>query len=473
MRVHLRVTALFLAIAGALTVVSLFGQLDFHIEAFEARLGISFFDHGYTKLVLPPVGEIRARTHKTPLQVSITLNNIDLDLLKTMLKESPDQAVLLARVREEMSKTLLTFIGRLIFLSALGGALGIVFLHKKGVLPYLKGAFTGVFLVSSLLAGTYFTFDQDKFVNPEYRGILKAAPWMMGFVQEGLVKVNTLSQQMKVMADNLYTLFEKIDSLQGLGTINGEIKVLHISDLHNNPAGLRLVEEVTRTFGVDMVVDTGDITDFGSPLENHLLERLAKLKVPYVVTLGNHDSAQTMNKLSTFPNVIMVNNREVTVKGLRIAGIFDPAALTVDVVPPPTETMEKYVERLVTLLSGLDHTPDMLLVHSPRMAVKFAGKVPLVLFGHDHHYSSRQRKGTILNDAGTTGAAGLQGLQSSKEIPYSLYLLHFNRRPGQGYQLIAADLLRVSNLESGFTLERKVFTQEATLSTATYSERRP
>ncbi|MDA8233249.1 MAG: metallophosphoesterase [Clostridia bacterium] len=473
MKIYPRLGALVLAMAGALILVSFFGQLDFHIEAFEARLGISFFDHGYTKLVLPPIGEIRARTHQTPLQINITLKNIDLNLLKAMLKESPDRAALLAKVEEEMRKTIIFFVGRIFFLSALGGALGILALHRRGVLPYLKGAAAGVVLVAALLATTWFTFDQHRFVNPEFRGILKAAPWMMGFVQEGLVKVNTLSKQMEVMADNLYTLFEKIDKLQAFGAVNGRLKVLHISDLHNNPAGLRLAEEVARTFAVDMVIDTGDITDFGSPLENHLLERLAQLKVPYVVTLGNHDSAQTMERLKKFPNVTLVNDREVNVKGLRMAGIFDPAALTVDVVPPPSETMEKYVGKLKDLLAGLDHVPDLLLVHNPRMARKFTGKVPVVLFGHTHRYSVRQAQGSVLINAGTTGAAGLQGLQSAKEIPYTLYVLHFNPRPGQGYQLIAADLLRVANLESGFTLERKVFIQEDAVSDVTSVERRP
>ncbi|MHB8171633.1 MAG: metallophosphoesterase family protein [Thermincolia bacterium] len=468
-----RLGAIVLAMCGALILVSLFGQLDFHIEAFEARLELSFFDHGYTKLVIPPVGEISAKTHQTPLKVSLTLKNIDLDLLKAMLKESPDRAALLATIKEEMNRTLLFFVVRILFLSALGGALGILALHRRGIMPYLKGAAVGVILVAGLLASTWFTYDQQRFVNPEYRGILKAAPWMMGFVQEGLVKVNTLSKQMEVMADNLYSLFEKIDQLQAIGTVNGQLKVLHISDLHNNPAGLRLAEEVARTFAVDMVIDTGDITDFGSPLENHLLERLAQLKVPYVVTLGNHDSAQTMDKLKGFPNVIMVNQREVTVKGLRIAGIFDPAALTVEIVSPPAETMEKYVEKLKQLLASLNHVPDVLLVHNPRMAREFIGKVPLILFGHTHRHSLRQTRGTVMINAGTTGAAGLQGLQSPKEIPYSLYVLHFNQRPGQGYQLIAADLLRVSNLESGFTLERKVFAQEAATSAVTSVERRP
>jgi len=473
MRLYLWVATLLVAVVSALTVVSTFSQMDFHIGAFEVRLGLRVLDHGYTKIMLPPVGEISARTHKTPVEVSLTLNNIDLQLLKSMLKESPNKDLLLAKVKGEMKDILRHFVERLIFLSALGGAVGVLLLRPKGIVPYLTGALAGTIVVSALLAVTYYTYDQDRFNNPEYRGVLKAAPWMMGFVQQGFVKVDTWSKQMEVMADNLYTLFEKVDSLQAIGSVNGKLKLLHISDLHNNPAGLRLVEEVVRTFNVDMVLDTGDITDFGSPLENHLLERLAKLKVPYIVTLGNHDSAQTMEKLKAFPNVIMLNNREVRVKGLRIAGIFDPAALTADVVPPPSETLGKYINQLNGLLNKLDHVPDILMVHSPRMAINFAGKVPLILNGHDHHYSTRQLKGTSIVDAGTTGAAGLRGLQSTREVPYSLYLLHFNQRPKQGYQLLAADLLRVSNLESGFTLERKVFPQESTLSTVSHIERRP
>ena len=41
------------------------------------------------------------------------------------------------------------------------------------------------------------------------------------------------------------------------------------------------------------VLDTGDITDWGSQPENRLITRVGTYDVPYVYIRGNHDSAAT------------------------------------------------------------------------------------------------------------------------------------------------------------------------------------
>ena len=47
--------------------------------------------------------------------------------------------------------------------------------------------------------------------------------------------------------------------------------LLHVSDLHLNPAGFDLMRQVVDQFQVDGVLDTGDITDWGSAPENQLI----------------------------------------------------------------------------------------------------------------------------------------------------------------------------------------------------------
>ena len=68
---------------------------------------------------------------------------------------------------------------------------------------------------------------------------------------------------------------------------------LHVSDLHLNPSGFDLVRQVVDQFHVDAVLDTGDITDWGSQPENGLITSVGSLGVPYVYIRGNHDSATT------------------------------------------------------------------------------------------------------------------------------------------------------------------------------------
>lgn len=87
------------------------------------------------------------------------------------------------------------------------------------------------------------------------------------------------------------------------------------------------------------------------------------------------------------------------------------------------------------------------------MARPLAGKVPVVLNGHDHRLSVREAEGTTWIDAGTSGAAGIRGLEERKEVPYSMVLLYFARN-AEGYRLRTIDTLEVRGRSAGFTLNR-------------------
>ncbi len=73
-----------------------------------------------------------------------------------------------------------------------------------------------------------------------------------------------------------------------------------------------------------MVVDTGDINDWGSQPEASFVDSISTLRVPYVYIRGNHDSATTAAAVARQPNAIVLDEQVATVGGLTIAGIGDP-----------------------------------------------------------------------------------------------------------------------------------------------------
>src|SRR5690554_2531933 len=79
-----------LSLIGALFFMSFFGQMNFNFEALEFSIAIQIFDHGYTDFKITPIGTIRAKTHIAPLKLTIGLENIDINLLQSMLNSSPD-----------------------------------------------------------------------------------------------------------------------------------------------------------------------------------------------------------------------------------------------------------------------------------------------------------------------------------------------------------------------------------------------
>lgn len=445
-----------LSVTGMLVFVSLFSTFSTTLDAFQLEMGLMIFDHGYTQLALPPLGRIRARTHFPPLMLKVTLVNINLDQAQQVVDNVKD-ADYLQGLRQSARQKVLIFIARLLMLSFIGGVAGPFFFGERERKRLLTAGLIGVLVLGSLLAASYATYQPLAFMNPEFEGILKAAPWMFGLVEETLFKVRSLGEQLELLAVNISVLFEQVERLGPLGTVDGDLKVAHISDLHNNPAGMDFVSQVISTFGVDMVIDTGDITDFGTELEAGIASPIRDFGIPYVFVPGNHDSPDVTAFMKRIPNVTVLEWGIVTVKGLRIAGIADPASRSAGMVVAADQVLDEYAGRLHIIVEEAETPPHVVAVHHPRIAGRFLERVNLVLTGHTHQLQITERGESVMINAGTTGAAGIRGLQTRRETPYTLVLLHFGRRENNDYYLKAADVIRVSNLQGGFSLERRLF----------------
>ncbi|MTI86096.1 MAG: hypothetical protein FH756_19905 [Firmicutes bacterium] len=449
-----------LTIMGMMLFVSLFGQTNFSLEAFQFRLALQFSEKGITQVEIPPLGLIKAHTHQTPVKIIVRLENIDLELLKEFVSDSPQQTKIISDIRSQSKHILTIYVFKLLLLSALGGAFGVFLIRRKGIIPLLQGALGGLILAVILLAGTYFTYDTREFQKPKYEGVLRAAPWMVSLAEQTFGKIETLTEKMQVVATNLYDLFEQIENLKPLTETANDIKVLHVSDTHNNPAGIEFIHSVARLFDADLIIDTGDISDFGTPLEALLLDRLKKLDKPYLFIPGNHDSPDIVEHLSQIPEVTVLDGL-TEINGLRIIGFPDPASFGPDVVPPSIDDIPQYVDQIKEKLFQVPGGVNILALHNHDMAKELAGYAPVIVFGHNHQLAIETKRDSVLVNAGTSGASGIRGLQSFNS-PYSVVLLYF-RRIDEKIKLVAADSIKVNNLKQGFTLERKVFNKEKEL----------
>jgi len=444
------------ALAGMILLVSLASPRSFFLDAFQIQLSLQIFDQGYTQISLPPVGQVRARTHLTPLKLNITLKGVDLDLLKRMVDEAPAETGLVQQIRTRLVSLIQRFLLWVMFLSGVGGAFGLWVMGRRNIAALLKGAVVGLTGMAVLVAGSVATYDVNAFRQPQYTGVLRAAPWMVGLVEESVVKVRQLGQQLELMADNLSRLYGSIERLEPLGTNRTTLKVLAVSDIHNNPAAIDLMQGLVRTFGVDFVVDTGDISDFGTPLEASLVRRLGDLGVPYVFAAGNHDSPEILSSMRRIPNVILLEGRTVTVKEIPIMGLPDPSSARLSPAVASRAEIEASVAEIRRGLAGSPVRPLVLAVHLPQVAFALGGEVPVILYGHTHSPSIRQERGSAFINPGTTGASGLRGLQATQEVPFGLALLHFVQEAGK-WKLLAADAITLFQVKSGFTLERTLF----------------
>lgn len=437
---------------GALLALHLFSGSTYTLSAFQIRSDLSLLDQHSTSLRIKPFGEIQAKTHRSPLHFILSIESIDLERLEEDLAGKDPLGFLEELLQGEARLRLFSFFIRLLLLGGIGGGLLLALFRREKRL-FLEGFIIGLLIAGALLLPAYQTYNLEAFRNPSFNGMLEAAPWMMGLVEEGLKTIHLLGDQVRAVTQNLEEIFASIHALEPGAMVTSDLRVLHVSDIHNNPVAFHFIEEMAEAFQVDMVIDTGDLTDYGTALEAEIAASISSLPAPYIFVPGNHDSPAVIEYLKDLHGVIVLERGSVEINGLLILGLQDPAAEGREIQASSQIAIEEYQEELKSLLRELERPPTILAVHDFRLAEPFLGEAPIILHGHSHGIEMRQEEGSVVINAGTTGAAGLRGLEGRKDIPYSLALLHFKEGEGS-YQLLAVDLIRIRSRGGGFQLER-------------------
>lgn len=455
----------------ALLLVSLFGKMLFPIKAFDFLVTLQPSLQGVTEIKIPPVGVMSAKTHLTPVKIQISLENVNFNVVHELIPqtEGTTSAQLVASIKKEIEKYAVSYILRLLLLALSGGALAALIINGRKLQPLFWGMAVALFLAIILISLTYFTYDAQKFRSPEFKGALKSAPWMIQMAENVLQKYNLLGEQLEIIAANLYQLYDSINIQETM--INSEDKtenthevaVLLISDIHNNVAATRFLKQIAASFSIDFFIDLGDLTDYGTKLESMLLEELKDLHRPYLFVPGNHDSPDIIESLSRYPQVTVAQDQLVEIAGLNIFAFVDPLSGGNEIESSiSAEEWRINQQRNRQLWEEAPLKPDLVAVHNLQYVSSLIGQVPLIVHGHTHQVSISEEKGTIIINPGTSGGAGIRGLQAVKEIPYSVVLLHFRENSltennKVSLSLYAADIIKVYNLEKGFILERKYF----------------
>jgi predicted MPP superfamily phosphohydrolase len=227
------------------------------------------------------------------------------------------------------------------------------------------------------------------------------------------------------------------------------IRVLHVSDIHLNPASWKIIASIVQQYKVDVIVDSGDTMDHGTAAENGFLDPIKDLGVPYVWVRGTHDSLTTQHYLERMKNVhVLDDGHAETVAGLRFAGIGDPQFTPDRSAVPGGDAAEQLAgTRLASALRDqqAEGTPvDIAVAHEPAAARETDGTVPLVLCGHLHHEGTQTLKyGTRLRMEGSTGGSGLRAVEHAYPAPVEASILYFDR---DSRRLQAWDAIKLGGL---------------------------
>ena len=424
-------------LTGAWLGLALLGRQTVPIGPFRVELDVGF-GKGETQLGLPPFGALTADTHLSPLHVSATLEDVGVQRLTDVVnREGIDGLV--NDVELDAHDGVKTMAWRVLLVATLGGvAFAFVVYRRRWRLVAASGltAMLGVALCEVFLLST---FTPEAFAEPTYSGSLALAPQLIGPVREATGRIEDLRAGLGQFVDGTVRAYT---TLQPTPLASDAIRVLHISDIHASPLGMDFAQEVARGFDVDFVIDTGDLTSFGTPVENLITSEIPAFGRPYVFVRGSHDSIALQAAVAKEPNAVVLDGRAKTIDGLTVFGLGHPVFTPARGAPVDAEDFAALARSVgPRIVQDVEASPDrveVVAVHDDRMTEDVAGRVPLVISGHFHETTATVRNGTLYLRIGTTGGSGA-GIFRGLDVPFTAEVLYFSRDPEP--ELIAYDVI--------------------------------
>jgi predicted phosphodiesterase len=451
-RLAATLVAVAVALGGAWAALAAGGRISYRVGAFEieysTRPGTPV-----TEIALPPLGRIEADTHLSPVRLTATVESIDPDRANEAVREG-GLTELVERVEREGLAALRGHVIRALLIALIGALVAAILVYRRPR-EAARAALAGWLVVVALGGLAAATFRPSAFLEPRYTGSLRLASRLVGPVREATNRLEDFRSELDRLVRGTVDAY---GALQLERAPTGDAVVaLHVSDLHASPLGMDLVQRLAGSFEVDLVIDTGDITSFGTPLEEAILSRIPELEVPYVFVRGNHDSPHIGARIAVLPGATVLDGRTVTIEGLRIHGVphplFTPA--------PGFDLLDEQIADAVRNagvpvaedLATEEEPVDILAVHDDRMAEASAGLVPLVLSGHFHEFGDERREGTLYLRSASTGGGGLDTFTAEEPIRLGAEVLYFQGSPPR---LVAFDRVSLDPETRDITVERQL-----------------
>ena len=443
---------------GAWLAMSAFGGSDTSMGPFRVRLDAGF-GRSVTDLVIPPFGKLTADTHRAPLRVTATLEDVQVPELSSAVASEGTDGVA-AEVERDALDRIAPFAARLFVVAVAGALVTALLVFRTAWHRVVAAVLTSVILVGGSEVVVWSTYRTEAFASPTFHGSLSLAPKLIGPVEEATTRIADFRAELERVVDGATRAYTSLSSVTTDGA--DVIRVLHVSDIHLSPLGQDFAGQLAEGFAVDLVVDTGDLTSFGTTPEEFVLRRIRDMGIPYVFVRGNHDSFALQAAMAQIPNAVVLDGNARTVEGLSIYGLGHPV-FTPDQDAPVTERefadqAREAGQRVLADVEAMSEPPDVVAVHDDRMAESVAGRVPLVLSGHFHEEGERVDHGTLYLRAGSTGGSGFNVFTEPGGIPLSAEVLYFAREPEP--TLIAYDVIDQSPESGSLTVDRHVVEDE-------------
>ncbi|UUS31846.1 metallophosphoesterase [Streptomyces changanensis] len=387
---------------------------------------------GGTKINVSPLGALELDSHTGPIRLDVDVDQLD-PVRSQALVEHPER---ISGLQEEITGDVVDGTRELALRSCVAvvtgaTALGLV-VYRRPRRALAAGGLALALLAASG-ATAYATWNPKSVLEPRFSGLLSSAPAVVGNARSIVTEFDVYQKELARLVTNVTKLYDATSTLPTYQPDPATIRVLHVSDIHLNPAAWHIVASLVEQYGIDLIIDSGDTMDHGSTAENVFLNPISNLGAPYVWVRGNHDSMDTQKYLSGLRNVhVLDGGQAVTVAGVRVAGVGDPQFTPDRTVVPAGDDAERDAgRRLADSLRAQTRagTPvDVAVAHNPIAAHQTDGAVPLVLAGHVHRRVNEVLpNGTRLKIEGSTGGGGLRAVEKDEPERVHASVLYLDR----------------------------------------------
>jgi predicted MPP superfamily phosphohydrolase len=444
-------------IAGTWLGVALGARRGADLGPFDVQLSAGF-GRGQTEIVLPPLGRITADTHTAPLTFGATLREVDVQELTRQLRDRSVRQIA-DDIGDSARNHVAPFAFQLLGVGVLGALVVAALVFRTNWRAVLLSLVVPVTVVGGSGLAVWLTYDSNAFHAPRFSGSLALAPRLVGEVETAAARIDAFRLELQRIVSGAARVYSQIQTRQFPGD---QIRVLHIADVHLSPLGMEFARQLAEAFDVDVVVDTGDLTSFGTPAEDLIARFVPAFGRPYLFVPGNHDGPSIEAAMAGVPNVTVLDGTLVEKAGITFYGlghpVFTPNKEAAVEDAEFEERARRAGERILSDVVRMPTAPAIVAVHDDRMAESVAGRIPVVVSGHFHQPSARVLQGTLFLRTGTTGGSGFTVFTQEGGIPLSAEILYFER--GAQPSLVAFDRITQSPESGNLSVERHLVTEE-------------
>ncbi|CAM5539131.1 3',5'-cyclic adenosine monophosphate phosphodiesterase CpdA [Streptomyces hirsutus] len=244
---------------------------------------------GGTKINVSPLGALELDSHQAPVRLDVNVDQLDPARSQALVDRPERLSGLQDEVTQDIARGTADLAVRSVVAVVTGAtALGLA-VYRRPRRALAAGGLALTLLAAS--GGTaYATWNPDSVLEPRFSGLLSSAPSLVGNARSIVTEFDVYQKELARLVTNVTKLYDATSTLPAYQPDPTTLRVLHVSDIHLNPASWAIIASLVEQYQVDVIVDSGDTMDHGTAAENGFLDPIEDLGAPYVWVRGNHDS---------------------------------------------------------------------------------------------------------------------------------------------------------------------------------------